>query len=361
MHTLQHSAPSVMTMLASTAPLTAAMDAPVVTPDRIVKLGWAFLGAKALLSAVELGVFTTLAEGPLDLETVGKRIGIAERGARDFLDALVALGLLDRDANGRYTNTPEADQYLDRRKATYVGGGLEYLNTRLYPHWNLLTTALRTGEPQSGTRATGNYPALYSDPAMLETFVKGMAGGILQGAKALAAKFPWQDYGSVIDIGSAQGVLPVHIVQAHTHLSGGGFDLPPVQPLFESYVGEHGLSDRLRFYPGDFFADALPAADVLVMGRILHNWDLATKRMLLKKAYEALPAGGVLIVYERLIDDARRVNAASLLASLNMLIMTAGGFDFTGADCIGWMRDAGFREMRVEPLAGDWSMVVGTK
>src|SRR5207237_3496358 len=105
----------------------------------------------------------------------------------------------------------------------------------------------------------------------------------------------------------------------------------------------------------------LPTADVLVLGRILHNSYAATKKMLLKKAHDALPSGGALIVFERLIDDDRRLNAPALLASLNMLIMTAGGFDFTGADCIGWLRDTGFRDMRVVPLAGDQSMVVGMK
>jgi hypothetical protein len=188
-----------------------------------------------------------------------------------------------------------------------------------------------------------------------------MAGGILQVAEALAAKFRWQDYKSVIDIGTAQGVLPVHIAQAHSHLRVGGFDLPHVQPLFERYVAEHNLSSRLRFHSGDFFSDELPAADVLIMGRILHNWDLATKQMLLNKAHDALPADGALIVYERLIDDERRLNAGGLLASLNMLVMTAGGFDFTGADCISWMRDAGFHEMKVQPLTGEWSVIVGKK
>ena len=337
------------------------MENRVITPDRIVKLGLAFRAAKALLSAVELGVFTALAESPLDLDTLTKRVGIDERGARDFFDALVALGMLERDESGRYANTLETDLYLDRQKPTYIGGELDHFNTYVYPHWNLLTPALRTGKPQSGARATGHYPALYADQAALETLVKGMTGGTLPVAKALAAKFNWQNYKTIIDVGTAQGCLPVQIAHAHPHISGGGFDLPPVAPHFGNYVREHDLSHRLRFYAGDFLQDPLPSADVLVFGRVLHNWDLATKRMLLKKAYDALPAGGALIVYERLIDDKRRVNAAALLASVNMVIMTAGGFDFTGADCIGWMREAGFRDMRVELLTSEYSMVVGTK
>jgi hypothetical protein len=117
----------------------------------------------------------------------------------------------------------------------------------------------------------------------------------------------------------------------------------------------------LRFYPGDFFEDPLPAADVLVMGHILHDWGFEGKRALLAKAYEALPEGGALIIYEALIDDERRENAFGLLMSLNMLIETPGGFDYTGADCRSWMRDAGFRETYVEHLVGPDSMVVGIK
>jgi hypothetical protein len=113
---------------------------------------------------------------------------------------------------------------------------------------------------------------------------------------------------------------------AHEHLTGGGFDLPSIGPIFEEYIDSHGLGDRLRFYPGDFFEDPLPTADVLVMGHILHDWDLQEKRLLLEKAYEALPEGGALIVYEALIDDERRENTFGLLMSLNMLIETPAGF-----------------------------------
>jgi len=340
---------------------TCVVEASVVTPDRILNLGHAFRAAKTLLSAVELGVFTALADGPLDLQAASKRAGIHERGARDFFDALVALGMLDRDDRGRYVNTPDTDFFLDRRKPGYVGGELEHFGKYVFPHWSLLTPALQTGEPQSGTRSAGHYSALYADPATLETLVKGMTGGTLLVANTLTAKFPWQDYKTFLDVGTAQGCLPVQLSLAHPHLTGGGFDLPPVKPHFDTYVQQHCLSHRLRFHPGSFLEDSLPVADVVVLGRILHNWDITTKRMLLKKAYEALPVGGALIVYERLIDDDRRVNAPALLASLNMLIMTAGGFDFTGADCISWMRDAGFHSPRTEPLTPEISMVVGIK
>ena len=336
------------------------MEPSAVSCDRIVALGYAFRAAKTLLSAVELGTFTALAQTPLAAGALRTRLGIHERGAADFLDALVALGLLTRDADGRYANAPDVDRYLDRKKPTYVGGLLENLNAREYRIWDALTAALTSGEPQTGFEARRHFGTLYADPKRLEFFVKGMTGATLPAAQALARQFPWRDQ-SVIDIGTAEGCLPVQIALAHRHIGGGGFDLPAVAPLFDDHVAAHGLAARLRFFPGDFFSDPLPTADVLVMGRVLHNWDLETKWMLLAKAHAALPAGGALIVYERFIDEARRASAAALLSSLNMLLMTAGGFDFTVSDCVQWMQAAGFRDMRCAPLADDHAMVVGHK
>lgn len=331
------------------------------TPDHILQLGKAFRASKALLSAVELGVFSALAKGPRDLVTLRADIGIAKRGARDFFDALVALKLIERDESGCYRNSPAADLYLDVHKPTYIGGELDHLNRRGFPHWNFLTTALKTGQPQSLASAGNYFPDLYADQTTLETYSRGMTGGTLLAAPAIAAKFPWNRCGTFIDIGTAQGCLPVQIAQAHLHLAGGGFDLPPLRAVFESYMHQHGLSARLRFHAGDFLKDPLPRADVLIIGRVLHNWDLATKKLLLEKAYDALPESGSLIVYERFIDDERRTNAAGLLASLNMAIMTTGGFDYTAADGIAWMTEVGFRELRLEPLTCELSMVVGRK
>jgi hypothetical protein len=243
-----------------------------------------------------------------------------------------------------------------------VGGLLEMANARLYPFWGSLTEALRTGEPQNEAKKGENFfAALYADAGRLEGFLRAMTGISMSTGMAIAKTFPWNEYESFVDIGAAQGALPVQVALAHSHLSGGGFDLPPVQPIFEQYVSSHGLGDRLRFYPGDFFSDPLPAADVLVMGHILHDWNLEEKQKLLAKAYATLPPGGALIIYESLIDDDRRQNAFGLLMSLNMLIETPGGFDYTGADCTAWMREAGFRETRVEHLIGADSMVVGVK
>ena len=332
-----------------------------LNPDPILRLGMAYWGSKTLLSAVELGVFTALADGPKDGTTLAKELGLHPRSSRDFLDALVALSVLDRD-QGIYSNTPITDAFLDRHKPSYIGGILEMHNTRLYPFWASLAEALRTGQPQNEIKNGGDFfTVLYSDPARLEQFLAAMTGISTGTARALAQKFPWERYNTVVDLGAAQGCVPVQLALAHPHLGGGGFDLPPVGPLFEAYVARFELADRLRFYPGDFFTDELPTADVLVMGHILHDWDLAQKRTLLAKAYAALPPGGALVIYEALIDDDRRTNAFGLLMSLNMLIETTGGFDYTGVDCCEWMQETGFSQTYVQHLLGPDSMVVGIK
>ena len=341
---------------------TAAVEAAQVTPDAILQLGLGFWGSKALLSAVELGVFSELAEaGALEGDALRERLGLHPRSATDFFDALVALGMLDRD-EGRYANTPATELFLDRAKPSYIGGILEMNNARLYGFWGSLTEGLRTGVPQSEVKQGGNFfETLYADPERLAQFAQAMSAISIGAGQAIAAKFPWRDHSNVIDIGCAEGAVPVQIALAHEHISGGGFDLPPLEPIFDSFVSGFGLGERLSFTAGDFFADPLPQADVLVMGHILHDWDIDEKRLLLHKAYEALPDGGALIVYEAIIDDERRSNAFGLLMSLNMLIETPGGFDFTGADCRTWMQETGFREAYVEHLVGPDSMVVGIK
>jgi len=333
-----------------------------VTPDHILQVGTGFWASKTLLSAVEMELFTELARHPESLAELSARLRLHPRSAHDFLDALVALNFLER-RDGTYYNTPATDLFLDKRKPSYIGGLLEMANLRLYPFWGNLTTALRTGEPQNEVRTGGENPfkQLYADPERLRGFLKAMTG-ISRGANiTIAKKFPWANYTSAVDVGTAQGDLITQITLANPHITGIGFDLPEVAPIFEDYIATNGLAGRVSFSPGSFFEAPIPNADVVMMGHILHDWNLDQKKMLIRKAYEALPTGGALIIYEAIIDDDRSKNAFGLLMSLNMLIETPGGFDYSGADCTAWMEEAGFHSTSVEHLVGPDSMVIGIK
>ena len=189
-------------------------------PAKIMQLGTGFFGSKTLLSAIELGLFTELARGPRDAETLRLQLGLHPRSARDFFDALVALGMLKRTGT-RYANTPDTALFLDRNKSSYVGGILEMANARLYHFWGSLTEGLRTGKAQNEAK-TGEdfFGTLYADPKRLEGFLKAMTGLSIGSARAIAKKFPWKQYRTYMDVGCAQGGVAVEIAQAHRHLTG---------------------------------------------------------------------------------------------------------------------------------------------
>jgi SAM-dependent methyltransferase len=333
------------------------------SPERIIQMGLGFMGAKTLLSAVELGVFTKLGGHPMEGSELSAQLGLHQRSARDFLDALVALGLLERHGQV-YSNTPETEFFLDRSKPSYIGGLLEMVNARLYTFWGSLTDGLKTGKPQNEAKTQGadfTFESFYSDPERMRGFLQAMTGLSLNSARAISAKFPWQRYKTFADVGGAQGGVAVEVAKAHPHLNGLVFDLPPVKPHCEEYLERFDLNGRVRFVMGNFFKDALPQVDVIIMGHVLHDWGLPEKRLLISKAYQALPPGGAFLALDSIIDDERRKNVPGLLMSLNMLIETSGGFDYCAAEGCAWMRDAGFREAHVEHLAGQDSMVVAIK
>jgi len=328
---------------------------------RLLQLGMGFMGPRAFLSAVEMGLFSLLAKGPLNEAQLRERLGLHQRSARDFLDTLVVLEVLQRSA-GRYRNAVDTDVFLDRAKPTYVGGSLEMAAVRLYPFWGSLTEALRTGAPQNEAKSGGNpFSAIYADPERLRGFLAAMTGLSMDSARAIAVKFPWKKYQTFMDIGGAEGCASVQVALAHKHLHGGEFDLTPVGPIYEDYVRTFGLDARLKFQAGDFFRDPLPQADVLIMGHVLHGWNLQEKHLLLQKAWAALPKHGALIVYDAMIDNARSHNIAGLLMSLSMLIETPGGFGYTPADCRTWMKATGFHKTTVVPLTAKESMVIANK
>jgi hypothetical protein len=337
-----------------------------LTPDHILQTGMAFWSSKTLLSAVELGVFSALAEGPQTGEQLRRRLGLHTRAVPDFFDALVALKFLDREGNGpdaAYANTAETDAFLDRKKPTYIGGILEMSNSRLYPFWADLTEALKTGQPQNEIKHTGEsmFAKLYEDPERLEQFMAAMTGISAGNFQLLAEKFDFGRYQSMADIGGATGQLACFVAARHPELQCSTHDLPAVTNIARRCIEERGLAGRVDAKNIDFFADAFPRADVITMGMILHDWNLEKKLALMRKAYDALPAGGCLIAIDNLIDDERRSNHFGLLMSLNMLIEFGDAFDYSGADFAGWARSVGFSRTEVIPLAGPGSAAVAYK
>lgn len=337
-----------------------------VDPSHIMQVGTGFMASKTLLSAVELELFTRLGGEAMTGAEIAEQLGLDARAVPDFPDALVALGLLDRDGEGgdaRYRNTDATAAFLDRSSPTYVGGILEMANARLYPFWGDLTQALRSGQPQNEIKHTGKpmFEELYSDPARLEQFMHAMTGISMGAFHALAEAFDFSKYETLCDVGGATGQLSIAVASRHPHMRCTTLDLPVVEPIAKRTIDAAGLSERVTAAAGDFFADQLPNADVITMGLILHDWNLDRKMQLIQAAYDALPEGGAFIVIENIIDDARRQNVFGLLMSLNMLIEFGEAFDFTGADLERWCKEVGFERVEIVPLAGPTSAGIAYK
>ncbi len=344
----------------------ATLDVIAPTPARILEVGMGFWSSKLLLSAVELGLFTLLADGPKTGGEIEQALGLHPRGTWDFLDALVATGFLARAGNDEgafYANTPETALFLDRGKPTYVGGILEMSNSRLYRFWGDLTEALKTGRPQNEIKHSDQsmFEALYADPARLEQFMDAMSGVSMANFEAFAKRFDFAPYRTMADIGGAAGQLSCIVARQHPHLECRSLDLPVVRPIAEKKITSAGLSNQVSAGEIDFLSQDFPGADLITMGMILHDWNLEKKKMLIAKAFAALPEGGAFVAIENIIDDERRYNGFGLMMSLNMLIEFGDAFDFTGADFREWCLEAGFRRVEILPLQGPASAAIAYK
>ncbi|MET8974870.1 methyltransferase [Streptomyces sp. NPDC004539] len=328
----------------------------VGTPAGIIRLGNMFCDAKALLTAVELRLFTVLHEkGEASEGEIKEALGLHGRGLGDFLSLLTALGLLEREG-GIYRNAAGADTYLVQGEKTYVGGFLERSNRNLYPAWGRLSEGLRTGQQQSGS----DFDAVTKNPHILRQFVGMMDALTHVVGPELAQKYDWSGHASVLDVGGARGNLCSIITKHHPHLTGHVFDLPAMEPLFDERVAEDGLTERVTFHGGSFFTDPLPTADVVILGHVLHDWDESQRAALIAKAYDAVNPGGTLLVYDRMLED-ESTHIENLVISLDMLLVTDGGEEYPVSEAVAVAKRVGFAEVEVSPLSEYDTLVVCRK
>ncbi|REG91062.1 methyltransferase [Algoriphagus antarcticus] len=338
------------------------------TPENIMKIGTGFWASKILLSAVKFQIFTTLAERKsMSASDIKTHLGFkcTERNVYDYLDALTTFGFLNRDGlleTAMYSNHQDTDFFLDKNKPSYIGGMLEMLNNRLYNFWGTLEEGLLTGLPQNEAKSGGDlFDAIYSDPQKLKEFIHAMSGIQMGNFMGFSQAFDFSKYKTLVDVGGSGALLSLMVAKHQPHMSCVSWDLAAVAPFANENIQKFQLQDRVKTANGDFFKDSFPKADILVTGNILHDWDEETKLMLMKKAYDALPKGGAFVAIENIIDDERNKNAFGLMMSLNMLIETGKGFDYTVSDFKGWANTAGFTSTKVVPLAGPSSAAIAFK
>ena len=338
------------------------------SPANIMQIGTGFWASKILLSAIKFQLFSKLAEQKKMSAKAIKiflNLNCSDRHLYDFLDALTVLGFLEREGlleTAIYSNSPDTDTFLDKNKPSYIGGILEMMNNRLYKFWGDLEEGLMTGFPQNEVKDGQDFFGLiYQDPNKLKEFINAMSGIQLGNFMTFAQKFDFSRYTTLADIGGSAGLLSSMVAKHQAHMTCTTVDLPPVEPIALETIQKFQLSDRVKTQSLDFFAASFPQADIITMGNILHDWDEEKKIMLMRKAYEALPAGGAFVAIEAIIDDERKQNAFGMMMSLNMLIETGTGFDYTFADFNKWANRIGFTSTALLPLAGPSSAAIAYK
>ncbi|MCC2280458.1 acetylserotonin O-methyltransferase [Streptomyces sp. ET3-23] len=317
--------------------------------------------AKTLLTAAESDLFTALSGSSTTAGELSERLGYRMPGASDFLLALSGMGLVHAEEGGTFRNTAVAERYLVRGRPEFIGGYLQFCERELNPAWNGLDAALRTGMPQNPAARSGNpYASLYADREATDSFLDSMDMLNTPLLERLGA-LDWSDYGSFVDVGGARGNVARHLVQEHPHLKGTVFDLPQLEEPFAAYMASLGDDGRVSFHGGDFFKDALPEADVLIFGHVLHNWGADDRRKLLRSAYHAVRPGGAVVVYDPMVSNSRPPLYATL-AALSMLVWSSGGGEYSVAECHAWLEEAGFRPETVGPEdTPDDVVVIGRK
>jgi O-methyltransferase domain/Dimerisation domain len=319
------------------------------SPSSIMQIGAGFWASKILLTAVNFHLFTMLAKGAMSAVQIRSSLNLkcSDRHLYDFLDVLSGFGFLKRDgllAGAKYSNSIDTDAFLDMNKAAYIGGILEMMNKN---------------ESKDGGKPF--FELIYASPEKLKDFVNAMTGIQIGNFMALAQTFDFSKYKTLVDAGGSAGMLSVMVAKFHPHMNCTSLDLPPVEPIARMTIEQFQFSDRVKAISGDFFNDPLPTADIITMGNILHDWSEEKKIALMKKAFAALPPGGVFIAIENIIDDERSKNIFGMMSSLNMLIETGDGFDYTFSDFCKWAAIAGFSSTAILPLAGPASAAIAYK
>lgn len=306
--------------------------------------------SQTLVAAVELDLFTFLsARQAATVSEISAAAGIADRPAEILVTACAALGLLVHDG-GSFRNSPEAEEYLVHGKPYYFGDYVNMLSKYAYSGWMRITDAVRSNSPSKVVG--GEQQEIFDSGTRPRLFWDGLHPLSALTGRALAAAVDFSGTASLLDVGGGSGAFAIELCRRYPHMRATVFDLPFVCEYAAGKLREAGMADRIQPRAGDFTADeGLPGEhDTILLSMILHDWDESANRELLRKCYQALPAGGTLVISELLVNDEKTGPLDAALMSMNMLVGTWGR-NYTAAEYRDWLRAAGFRDVRTISLA----------
>jgi phospholipid N-methyltransferase len=321
-----------------------------VTPDPIIQVANGFMAAKYLFVANELGVFQKLAERPATLDQLSELIGIPRRTTRILVDAMVALGFVER-AGEQYQNAPVAAAFLDGRNPADLGPFLRYLNRLNYPMWMRLDEAVRTGEALFGEfQMTKEEQQIYSEG--IEALTAGQA-------KALAASYDFSQHCRVLDLGGGTGSFLIAVLSRHNNVEGTLFELPTAAAIMRERLSSSALAGRVRVVEGDFFKAKIPGEhDAVIVANVLHLFSPERNLELLRRIREFVPDGTRLLLVDFWTDPTHTEPLFAALMAGAFLLRTGEGDVYSEQEVRGWLTASGWQPLDRRPLAGPASLVI---
>lgn len=315
---------------------------------RINDLATGFRQSAILYAAVEADVFSLFTPGRKTAEEIATALGWDRRGARIFLDALVALDLLDKH-DGAYGNTPVSAACLVPGEAAYQGNIVRHLKAG-YMNWFRLEEAVRTGAAVRTENGT-NFREDRRSPDDLRNFILGMDDIARMSARQILDAVDLSGYRHLLDVGGGPGSYSIAFVSRHAAMRATLFDRPEVVDIARAQVSAAGLDGRIAFLQGDFMTDAVGSGyDLVLLSNIIHSYGPENNQRLVKKCFDALEPGGMLILKDFIPDDDRSGPPFSLLFALHMLIHTGEGDTYTFEEVAAWTDAAGFAPGRVAAI-----------
>lgn len=323
-----------------------------------MRLALAYRSSMVLFAATELDVFTGIANGHQTVEELAREYKVQLEPMRLLLEACVAEGMVASDGD-KYRNTPVTDAFLVRGRHTYGGHGLKYAED-LYPAWGQLADLVRTGRPVIEPESI-----LGDDKEKTRAFVLAMH----ERARGLSAVLPhgadFSGRKQLLDVGGGPGTYSIALVQQTPGLRSTILDLPGVLEITKEIVHDHGCDDRIQLRPGDYLTSAFGAGfDAVLLSGMMHRESAETCRLLLRKSFDAMEPGGLVVVSDVFFEDDRKSTPPfAIYFALNMMLTSRDGSAHAKTEMARWLGEVGFEQVQVKdlPPPNPHSLVVGIR
>jgi SAM-dependent methyltransferase len=334
-----------------------------VTPERIMRLAWAFASPLVIQAGIENGIFDALDRGSKTAGELAAETGASERGIAAILGGLVAFELAIKQDDGRYLLAPDAASFLVRSKPRFYGNLIEHIHSSILPNWMTLGQITRSGLPIAAVdQPEGGAP-------FFESFVDALFPLNYPGARAVAEDFAAAHSGDnsdeplrVLDLAAGSGVWGVAQAEVSPRVRVTALDLDPVLAVTRRTVNRLGLADRFDFLAGDLrTADLGSGYSLALLGHILHGEGAVQSRALLRRIFDALAPGGTVAVGEFLVNADRSGPAFSLIFAINMLVHTTEGNTFSFEEIGSWLKSIGFVNLRTLAVPAPSPVILADK